>query len=168
MGAPRCGAGATVPGMSPPPYPGIASRASARAVQPRSSACGAAPDGSAEPGGAASEAAKHLARAGASIREKQKNAGPDSKNLNRTLRSAERALLIPEGLPNRPWYHHAIYAPGVYTGYAAVVIPGVNEAIDAGDLDRTRLQIDALAAAVNRAAVTLESYRQAAAVKPTK
>jgi len=43
-------------------------------------------------------------------------------------------VLIPEGLPNRPWYHHAIYAPGQYTGYAAVVISGVNEAIDAGDL----------------------------------
>jgi hypothetical protein len=35
------------------------------------------------------------------------------------------------GLPNRPWYRHTIYAPGEFTGYAAVVIPGVNEAIDA-------------------------------------
>jgi N-acetylated-alpha-linked acidic dipeptidase len=71
---------------------------------------------------------------------------------------AERALLLPEGLPNRPWYRHAIYAPGQYTGYAAVVIPGVNEAIDAGDLDRTRAQLTSLAAALQRAASVLDGY----------
>ncbi len=73
-----------------------------------------------------------------------------------SLRQAERALLIPEGLPNRPWFHHAIYAPGQYTGYAAVVIPGVNEAIDKHDLERTRQQISVLAAALDRAAKVLE------------
>ncbi len=108
---------------------------------------------------AASEAARHLSRAGASISQKQRNPDRDTASLNRTLRQAERAFLISEGLPNRPWYRHAIYAPGVYTGYSAVVIPGVNEAIDAGDLERTRKQIAALAAAVNRAAGVLESYR---------
>ena len=79
--------------------------------------------------------------------------------LNQALRQAERALLIPEGLPNRPWFRHAIYAPGQYTGYAAVVIPGVNEAIDKHDLERTRQQIAVLAAALNRAAKVLEDYR---------
>ena len=83
----------------------------------------------------------------------------DAARLNLTLREAERALLIPEGLPNRPWYRHAIYAPGQYTGYAAVVIPGVNEAIDKNDAERTEQQIAALAAALNRAAKVLESYR---------
>ncbi|MEO6924096.1 MAG: M28 family metallopeptidase, partial [Bryocella sp.] len=39
-------------------------------------------------------------------------------------RAAEEALLGP-GLPRREWYRHVIYAPGEYTGYAAVVIPGV-------------------------------------------
>ena len=68
-------------------------------------------------------------------------------------------MLIPEGLPNRPWFHHAIYAPGQYTGYAAVVIPGVNEAIDKRDLERTRQQIAVLAAALNRATKILESHR---------
>jgi len=83
----------------------------------------------------------------------------DLARMNAALRDAERALLIPEGLPNRPWYHHAIYAPGQYTGYAAVVIPGVNEAIDAGDAKRTEQQISALAAALHRAAMELEKYR---------
>jgi N-acetylated-alpha-linked acidic dipeptidase len=107
---------------------------------------------------AAAEAAKNLTTAGTSSLEKQRNGSAASARLNQVLRQAERALLIPEGLPNRPWYRHAIYAPGVYTGYAAVVIPGVNEAIDAGDLDRTRQQIGVLAAALNRAAGVLESY----------
>jgi len=105
------------------------------------------------------EAARHLQEAGAKILQKQRKlpAAPD--RLNAALRQAERALLIPEGLPNRPWYHHAIYAPGQYTGYAAVVIPGVNEAIDRGDLKRTTQQIAVLAAALNRAVTVLQQYR---------
>jgi len=106
---------------------------------------------------AAADAAKRFTAAGVVMLTKQKNAA-DPARINRTLLQTEHALLIPEGLPNRSWYHHAIYAPGVYTGYAAVVIPGVNEAIDAGDLERTRQQILVLAAAVGRAAKSLESY----------
>jgi N-acetylated-alpha-linked acidic dipeptidase len=108
---------------------------------------------------AAAEAAKHLEDAGAKIHARQENPPSDTVRLNRALRDAESALLLSEGLPNRPWYHHAIYAPGQYTGYAAVVIPGVNEAIDAGDVDRARQQIAALTAALQRAAKVLESYR---------
>jgi N-acetylated-alpha-linked acidic dipeptidase len=75
------------------------------------------------------------------------------------LLNAERALLVPQGLPHRPFFQHAIYAPGEYTGYAAVVIPGVNEALDKGDSDRARQQLATLAAALERAAKTLESYK---------
>src|SRR5438093_10011830 len=107
---------------------------------------------------AAVEGARHLEQAGAKILQKQRKLPGDAERLNATLRDTERALLIPEGLPNRPWYHHAIYAPGQYTGYAAVVVPGVNEAIDRHDVDRTREQISALAAALNRATKVLESY----------
>ncbi len=104
-------------------------------------------------------AAHQFEQAGAKIRRKQENPGNGSVRLNQALRQAERALLIPEGLPNRPWFRHVIYAPGQYTGYAAVVIPGVNEAIDKHDLERTRQQIAVLAAALNRAAKVLEDYR---------
>ncbi len=104
-------------------------------------------------------AAHQFEQAGAKIRRKQENPGNNSARLNQALLQAERALLIPEGLPNRPWFRHAIYAPGQYTGYAAVVIPGVNEAIDKHDLERTRQQIAVLAAALNRAAKMLEEYR---------
>jgi len=109
--------------------------------------------------GAALDGAKHLQEAGAKMAEKQKKAGGDATRMNAALREAERALLIPEGLPNRPWYRHAIYAPGQYTGYAAVVIPGVNEAIDKSDLERTQKQIAVLAEALHRAAKALEAYK---------
>ncbi len=104
-------------------------------------------------------AAHQFEQAGIKIHRKQENPGNTSARLNQVLRQAERALLIPEGLPNRPWFRHAIYAPGQYTGYAAVVIPGVNEAIDKRDLERTRQQIAVLAAALNRTAKVLEDYR---------
>jgi N-acetylated-alpha-linked acidic dipeptidase len=107
----------------------------------------------------AAQAARHFEQAGAKILARQKNPPGDPGKLNQALREAERALLIPEGLPNRAWYRHAIYAPGQYTGYAAVVIPGINEAIDKHDLDRVRQQLAALAAALNRAAKVLEGYR---------
>ena len=108
---------------------------------------------------AAMEGARHLQEAGAKILQKQRKLPAAPERLNAKLREAERALLIPEGLPNRPWYHHAIFAPGQYTGYAAVVIPGVNEAIDRGDLARTEQQIAALAAALNRCVLVLEQGR---------
>ncbi len=105
---------------------------------------------------AALESARQLRDAGAKMLQKQRKMPGSPERMNAKLRDAERALLIPEGLPNRPWYRHAIYAPGQYTGYAAVVIPGVNEAIDRGDLRRTEQQIAALAAALNRTVLALE------------
>ncbi len=97
-------------------------------------------------------AARHFEAAGAKILSKQKNPPRDASRLNQALLAAERALLVPEGLPHRPWFRHAIYAPGEYTGYAAVVIPGVNEALDKGDGDRARQQLAALTSALERAA----------------
>jgi N-acetylated-alpha-linked acidic dipeptidase len=108
---------------------------------------------------AVTSAAKHFQDAGAKILAKQKNPPQDTARLNQALRNAERALLVPEGLPHRPWFRHAIYAPGEYTGYAAVVIPGVNEAVDKGDAERARQQLVILAAALERAAKALEGYR---------
>jgi N-acetylated-alpha-linked acidic dipeptidase len=108
---------------------------------------------------AVTAAAKHFQEAGAKILSKQRNPPRDAVRLNQALRAAERSLLIPEGLPHRPWFRHAIYAPGEYTGYAAVVIPGVNEALDKGDAERARQQLAVLAAALERAAKTLEAYR---------
>ncbi len=81
----------------------------------------------------------------------------DLTRLNSALRQTETAFLSHSGLPNRPWYRHTIFAPGEVTGYAAVVIPGVNEAIDAQDRDLAARQLQVLTEAINRAASILES-----------
>jgi N-acetylated-alpha-linked acidic dipeptidase len=75
--------------------------------------------------------------------------------LNKALRQTEGAFISDEGLPNRPWYKHTIFAPGEFTGYAAVVIPGVSEAIDGRNQQRAREQLEVLTRAVDRAAATL-------------
>jgi N-acetylated-alpha-linked acidic dipeptidase len=51
--------------------------------------------------------------------------------LNQALFRTERVLTRPEGLPNRSWYKHQIYAPGFYTGYGVKTLPGIREAVDA-------------------------------------
>ena len=108
---------------------------------------------------AVTAAARHFQEAGARILARQKNPPRDPARLNQALLKAERALLAPDGLPHRPWFRHAIYAPGEYTGYAAVVIPGVNEALDKADAEQARQQLAILAAALERAAKALEGYR---------
>ena len=89
--------------------------------------------------------------------DRQAAPGGDLARFNETLRKTEGALVSEAGLPNRPWYKHTIYAPGEYTGYAAVVIPGVNEAIDGKDMTRAAQQLTILTEAIDRAARTLGS-----------
>jgi N-acetylated-alpha-linked acidic dipeptidase len=51
-------------------------------------------------------------------------------DVNKLLMESERKLTNTEGLPNRPWFKHQIYAPGFYTGYSAKTMPAVREAIE--------------------------------------
>jgi N-acetylated-alpha-linked acidic dipeptidase len=78
------------------------------------------------------------------------------RELNRALVGVEQSLLTPDGLAGRPWYKHTIYAPGSYAGYAAEVLPGVNEALDRNDPATFHREADALAAALQRAAARLD------------
>jgi N-acetylated-alpha-linked acidic dipeptidase len=103
------------------------------------------------------DAAKRFAAAGTAIRATQTAPPIEPTALNQSLRDAEEALLNPAGLPKRSWYRHTIYAPGEFTGYAAVVIPGVNEAIEAADATRAQAQLAPLADALNRSAAILEA-----------
>ena len=111
---------------------------------------------------AAKAAAEKFTQLAEQARDKQQSAAASGSPqqlaaLNAQLRDVEEAFLSEPGLPDRPWFKHVIYAPGEYTGYAAVVIPGVNEAIDAKDLSRAQAQMTVLTAALNKAASTLES-----------
>ena len=108
---------------------------------------------------AALGAASRFAGEAMSVMAKQLAAKGDTSALNASLRAVESDLLAPEGLPGRPWFRHTIFAPGEYTGYAAVVIPGVNEAIDARDPVRAQAQMANVTAALVRATETLESVQ---------
>jgi N-acetylated-alpha-linked acidic dipeptidase len=64
--------------------------------------------------------------------------------LNETIYRTERAWLVNGGLPGRGWYRHALYAPGLYSGYTARPLPGIREAVDAGRWPEARKQIEEL------------------------
>ena len=57
-------------------------------------------------------------------------AGGSLAEVNKLLIESERRLTNSEGLPNRPWFKHQLYAPGLYTGYAVKTVPAVREAIE--------------------------------------
>jgi N-acetylated-alpha-linked acidic dipeptidase len=116
----------------------------------------AATDGVALDLKAAEAAAKRFTDAATAVKQKQDHPEGSEVALNAGLRATEGDFLSAAGLPNRGWFKHTVYAPGEYTGYAAVVIPGVNEAIDAKDGARAKAQLAVLTEAINRAADTLE------------
>jgi len=55
------------------------------------------------------------------------------REANLRLVQVERSLTLKDGLPNRPWFKHQIYAPGLYTGYGVKTLPGVRESIEQKD-----------------------------------
>ncbi|MFL5572833.1 MAG: M28 family metallopeptidase [Gemmatimonadaceae bacterium] len=75
-----------------------------------------------------------------------------AKTVNERLIQAERVLTSSEGLKNRSWYVHMLYAPGFYTGYGVKTIPGVREAIEQGQWQDADREIARAAAAVEREA----------------
>jgi len=105
----------------------------------------------------AQAAATRFLRAAQAIRARQANPGPNPTLLNTQLRATETSFISEAGLPNRAWYKHTIYAPGEYTGYAAVVIPGVNEALEAKNPTLAAQQLIVLSQSLNQAAQTLEA-----------
>lgn len=81
---------------------------------------------------------------------------------NEAMRAVEQHFLNDSGIPGRPWFKHVLYAPK-YT-YAAMALPGVQEAVDRGDWAQGREQlaivatkIEGVAAATREAAVLLSS-----------
>ena len=80
--------------------------------------------------------------------------------INRRLYQLERKLIDEDGLPSRPWFKHLIYAPGLNTGYAAVVFPGVLDAIEQGDGAQVRTEIDRLTAAFKRMIQEINAIRE--------
>ncbi|KAK6949136.1 hypothetical protein Daesc_009210 [Daldinia eschscholtzii] len=55
------------------------------------------------------------------------------RSTNTKYKKIERAFLYQHGLDSRPWFKHVVFAPGVWTGYAGAVFPGLDESIDKED-----------------------------------
>lgn len=80
--------------------------------------------------------------------------------VNAALRQVEQAMARDEGLPEREWFKHQVYAPGFYTGYGVKTVPAVREALERGDAAAARRGAAVFARVL--AAVTVK-IRQAAA-----
>ena len=81
--------------------------------------------------------------------------------VNNALARVERAFLLPNGLPGRPWFKHAVYAPGVTTGYASWTLPGVRQAILENDAEMLAAQVPALIARIDAASEAMRAAQQA-------
>ena len=83
--------------------------------------------------------------------------------MNDAMRGVEQELLNAEGIPGRPWFRHVLYAPR-YT-YAAMTLPGVQEAVEAGDWVRARAQLAIVAARLSAAAAATQRAANADAAR---
>ncbi|WP_028784021.1 M28 family peptidase [Thalassobacillus devorans] len=85
--------------------------------------------------------------------------GPEKrllKNMNTAMLKQERDLMNEKGLPGRSWYKHQIWAPGMTTGYAALPLPALAEAIEAGDREALQQAIDRLETSLQKTTDTVE------------
>ncbi len=108
------------------------------------------------------KSAEEYRKAGHDLEESgRKPAADQLLRLNEIIFRTERALTKPEGLKGRPWFIHEIYAPGLYTGYGVMTLPGVREAIERRQWDEADRQMIVVGK-------TLEAYsleiRQATAI----
>ncbi|PGH07769.1 hypothetical protein AJ79_06157 [Helicocarpus griseus UAMH5409] len=53
--------------------------------------------------------------------------------VNAKFRDFERGFVSQGGLPDREYFKHLIFAPGLDTGYAPTTFPGITEAVEAGN-----------------------------------
>ncbi|KAI7855031.1 hypothetical protein BDC45DRAFT_440060 [Circinella umbellata] len=70
---------------------------------------------------------------------------------NEHLAQMERAFIDPQGLPNRPWYKHLVYAPAMWNGYQAQVFPAIHEAMESKNPAKIREMEERAAVVVNKA-----------------
>jgi N-acetylated-alpha-linked acidic dipeptidase len=75
---------------------------------------------------------------------------------NEKLGLVEREFIIQEGLPKRKWFKHALQAPGMFLGYAAEAFPGIQQAIDEGDMKLAQEQVAVVAERIQAAASHLQ------------
>jgi N-acetylated-alpha-linked acidic dipeptidase len=87
-------------------------------------------------------------------------AGAERQKLDDFLRHFEQRMLLDPGLPGRPWYRHAIYAPGLYTGYGVKTLPSIREAIETRHWDDADAQIEVISKLLDAARGAVEAMTQ--------
>jgi N-acetylated-alpha-linked acidic dipeptidase len=73
------------------------------------------------------------------------------RGLNDALMQVERQFIDERGLRNRSWYKHQIYAPGIYTGYAAQPLTDFRQALDDRNSANARESLSRIVDAIKRA-----------------
>ena len=97
-----------------------------------------------------------LANAVARLRTSARAFDAATAKSDRAVMRLEQALTRADGLPNRPWYRHQIYAPGYYTGYSVKTLPGIREAIEQRKWSEANEQIRIVAGVLDGYAAALE------------
>ena len=78
------------------------------------------------------------------------------KSINGTLMDVERQFVDARGLRGRAWYKHQIYAPGIYTGYAAQPLTDFRQALDDRNTNNAKESLKRIVDALKRATTTLK------------
>jgi len=52
---------------------------------------------------------------------------PSQRRINDVLMMLERTFLLPQGLPGRPEYRHALFSPAKFDSYAGASFPGIQD-----------------------------------------
>jgi N-acetylated-alpha-linked acidic dipeptidase len=89
-----------------------------------------------------------------------RNGGSDAArlaSLNDAISAVERAFLLGDGLPGRPWFKHAVYAPGLTTGYASWPLPAVRQAIEDNNPGKLKTAVAKTSERIRQAAGALKA-----------
>ncbi|HSE33901.1 MAG TPA: M28 family metallopeptidase [Pyrinomonadaceae bacterium] len=82
------------------------------------------------------------------------------RKLNDSLIGVERQFIDERGLRNRTWYKHQIYAPGMYTGYAAQPLTDFRQALDDRNSANARESLLRIVEAIKRATSVLRQVSE--------
>jgi N-acetylated-alpha-linked acidic dipeptidase len=108
---------------------------------------------------AAGEAYEEALEALSALDARAVEAQPELQRLNQLLYQSERQLGHDEGLPNREWFRHQVYAPGFYTGYGVKTIPGVREGIEEEAWEQARYYVNVVAEALEGLVTQVDEAR---------
>jgi N-acetylated-alpha-linked acidic dipeptidase len=81
-------------------------------------------------------------------------------HLNRLLYTTERLLGHEEGLPQREWFRHQIYAPGFYTGYGVKTMPGIREGVEEKAWDDVERYLSIVTGSIENLAARVDEARE--------